>query len=155
MKLPSFYSAGAFAGILIVSLLYLSGCKKAESTTPGPTLDLSSQMIGQYGIDIVTITNAPAGVTINPASVTVTVENYKNALDAVLLTTAYSNALVSETGTKTQRVGQSKTVRLEQSGTDVVIYDSGVKVGYWRDGTLNLVNFLMGSSTLNLTAVKR
>ena len=39
MKFPSF--PGAFAGILILNCLYLSGCKKTESTTAAPTADLS------------------------------------------------------------------------------------------------------------------
>ena len=155
MKCPYFHFAGAFAGVLILSCLYLSSCKKTESTTTAPTLDLSSQMLGQYEIQLVTITNSPIGVTINPASVTVTVGSNDSASDAIKLTTAYSYTLINGTNKKSEQVEQSKTVRLQQLGDDVAVYDADTKVGYWNKGTLTLTNYILGSSIFNATAVKQ
>ena len=71
------------------------------------------------------------------------------------LTTAYSYTLINETRKKVEQVEQSKTVRLQQAGDDVTVYDADTKVGYWRKNTLTLTNYLLGLSNLSLTAVKR
>ena len=155
MKFPSFYSASALSSILFFSCLYLSSCKKTEPTTPVPTPNLSSQMLGQYEVQLVTVTNSPAGVTINPSSVTISVEGNNNALDAIILTTAYSYTSISDMGKKVEQHEQSKSVRLQQSGIDVAVYDANTKVGYWHENTLTLTNYLLGSSTFNVFAVKR
>ena len=155
MKLPSCDFAGLLASVVIISCLCLSSCKKNESTTAVPTPDLSSQMLGQYDVQFVMITNSPAGVTIDPTSVTVSVESNNNQLDAAKLTTAYSYTLISETRKKVEQTEQSKTVWLRQSGADVAVYDADTKVGYWNKGTLALSNYVVGSSTFTITAVKR
>ena len=154
MRFPSFHFTGPFAGILILSCLYLSSCKKTESTTTVPAPDLSTQLLGQYEVQVVTITNLPVGITINPASVTVSVQS-NSALDAVKLTTAYSYTLINGVSKRFEQVEQSKIVQLQQSGVDVAVYDADTRVGYWNKGTLNLVNYQLRSSILNVVAVKR
>ncbi|MBD2756464.1 hypothetical protein [Spirosoma validum] len=131
--------------LLALGSMYVVGCKKSETTTPP---DLAANLVGTYRVTA--IGGLPANLPATPTAASVVVARNGSALDQVQITAAYS--ITSAVGG--QSITDSKTINLQQSGTNVDLYDGTTKVGYWSNNTINATDYPFLTAKISFTASK-
>ena len=146
MKRKNAYNFLLFC-LSLVACVYVVGCKKSEST---PAPDLATQMVGTYKVSSIGIPSLPSSVTADPANASVVVERSGTALDQVNITSSYSYTFTNSL----QILKETKLINLQQSGSNVDLYNGTSKVGTWSNNTITATNYPFSTGTINYTASK-
>jgi hypothetical protein len=141
---PKFIHTRGLLTLLICCTVCLAGCKKTESAPP----DLAAQVLGAY--KVTAIGNLPNNLPAVPTAASVTVARNGSDLDKVLITAAYS--LTSSAGS--QAIVDTKTISLQQSGSNVDLYDGSSKVGYWNNNSIFAADYPFLTAKISFTATK-
>ncbi|MVM40069.1 hypothetical protein GO730_24680 [Spirosoma sp. HMF3257] len=136
----------AWLAILVISLSFVTGCKKTESV---PDPDMASRVAGRYAVTAVTIGSGSQPTTVTGGTVIVVRNGV--ALDRIDLTLSYATAGTSGSST----FSETKTISLQQSGNAIDLYSGTTKVGTWTTALLTITNYPFNSSTVSFTAAKQ
>lgn len=136
----------AWLAILVISLSFVTGCKKTESV---PDPDMASRVAGRYAVTAVTIGSSSQPTTVTGGTVIVVRNGV--ALDRIDLTLSYATAGTSGSST----FSETKTISLQQAGNAIDLYSGTTKVGTWTTALLTITNYPFNSSTVSFTAAKQ
>ena len=131
---------------LLICLAFVTGCKKATTTTTDPDPDIAAKVSGRYTITTLTTTQP-----VTSYSGTVFIIRNGTTIDTVDLTLSYATAGSSGSSSFTE----TKTLTLKTAGDNIDLYNGTTKVGTWTTvPQLTLTNYPFNNSSINVTATK-
>ncbi|MVM32179.1 hypothetical protein GO755_19175 [Spirosoma sp. HMF4905] len=139
-------SSTSWLTLLIISLLFVTGCKKTVSV---PNPDMASRVMGRYAVTTITVGGNSQPITVTNGTV-IMVRNGV-ALDMVDLTLSYATASTSGSST----FSETKTISLKQGDSLIDLYSGTTKVGTWTTASLTFTNYPFNNSTVSFTSVKQ